>query len=266
MSYSTLNVARSAVSRLLSFGNSSTIGEEALAKQFFKGVFRQRPPHPKYTHTWDVGPVLHYLRDLGPSEQLTIKQLSLKTVSLTALLTGQRCQTIHLLSLDHLHITPERLVITVPDIIKQSRPGFSNSVIVLPRFLEDTRLCVVNCLENYLFRTSVYRKNAERPQIFLSYVKPHLPVTRDTISRWVKSVLSAAGIDTSRFKAHSVRSASTSAAAAHGLPLGDILKTVGWSSQRTFDRFYRRHTLPSCDESCPSISFASAVRGGETSK
>ena len=92
MSYSTLNVARSVVSQLPSFGNSSTLGEKALAKQFFKGVFRQRPPLPNYTHTWDVGPGLHYLRDLGPSEKLNTKQLSFKTVTLTALLTGQRCQ------------------------------------------------------------------------------------------------------------------------------------------------------------------------------
>ena len=235
-----------------------------MAKQFLKGVFRQRPP-PKYTHTWDVGPVLHYLRDLGPSEKLNTKQLSLKTVTLTALLTGQRCQTIHLLSLQHLQITPERLVITVPDMIKQSRLGYSNPVIVLPRFLEDTRLCVVDCFENYLLGPA-YRNNAERPQIFLSHVKPYHPVSRVTISRWVKSVFSAAGIDTFLFKAHSVHSASTSAAAAHGLPLGDILKTAGWSSQITFDLFYRRRTLPSSDESCSSVSFASAVRGGENSK
>ena len=68
------------------------------------------------------------------------------------------------------------------------------------------------------------------------------------------------------FKAHSVSSASTSTVAAHGLPFGDILKTAGWSSQRTFDRFYGRHTLPSSEEAYSLVSFASAVRGGETSK
>ena len=123
MSYSTLNVARSVVSQLPSFGNSSTIGEYALAKQFFKGVFRQRPPLPNctlsnYTHTWDVGPGLTYLGDLGPSEKLNTKQFSFKTVTLSEM------PTIHLLSLQHLHVTAERLVLTVPDMIKQSQGFF----------------------------------------------------------------------------------------------------------------------------------------------
>ena len=100
-----------------------------------------RPSLPKYTHTWDVGPVLHYLRDLGPSEKLNTKQLSLRTVTDTALLTGQRCQTVHFLSLPHLQITPERLVLTAPDKTKQSPPGFSYPAIVVPPFLEDSIVC-----------------------------------------------------------------------------------------------------------------------------
>ena len=78
--------------------------------------------------------------------------------------------TIHLLSLQHLHVIPEPLVLTVPGMIKQSRGFFSNPVIVLPRFLEDTRFCAVDCFENYLLRTAGYRNNAEKRQVFLSYV------------------------------------------------------------------------------------------------
>ena len=55
-------------------------------------------------------------------------------------------------------------------------------------------------------------------------------------------------------------------AATHGLSLGDILKTAGWLSQRTFDRLYRRHTLTSSEEAGSSVSFASAVCGHESSK
>jgi hypothetical protein len=49
-------------------------------------------------------------------------------------------------------------------------------------------------------------------------------------------VLRLAGIDTSIFKAHSTRSASTSAATKLGVPLQDIMSSAGWSSNSTFGK------------------------------
>lgn len=56
---------------------------------------------------------------------------------------------------------------------------------------------------------------------------PFKRVSRDTISRWVKLVLTDSGIDTSRFKPHSTRAASTSAASNASVSLDDILHTAG---------------------------------------
>ena len=47
-----------------------------------------------------------------------------------------------------------------------------------------------------------------------------------------------AGIDTSIFKAHSVRSASTSAASTQGVTTEDILGAADWSTESSFQRFY----------------------------
>jgi len=44
------------------------------------------------------------------------------------------------------------------------------------------------------------------------------------------SVLQSTGIDTSKFKAHSVRGAATSHAYVTGTPVADILKMADWSS------------------------------------
>ena len=49
-----------------------------------------------------------------------------------------------------------------------------------------------------------------------------------------------AGIDTSVFKAHSVRGAASSAAFAAGCSLKEILKTANWSSAKTFHKFYNK--------------------------
>jgi hypothetical protein len=50
----------------------------------------------------------------------------------------------------------------------------------------------------------------------------------------------SAGIDTSVFKAHSVRGAATTKAYTTGVPLAQILKMANWSNERTFRRHYLR--------------------------
>jgi len=49
-----------------------------------------------------------------------------------------------------------------------------------------------------------------------------------------------AGIDTSIFKAHSVRGAACSTAAVAGITTKDILDVADWSSEGTFQHFYCR--------------------------
>ena len=90
-------------------------------------------------------------------------------------------------------------------------------------------------MEEYEARTKVHRIHDDDSRLFLSiFIRSYRPVTSSTIARWLKSVLSRAGIDTSIFKAHSVRSASASAAEDGGITTIDILKTAHWSSQSAF--------------------------------
>ena len=60
--------------------------------------------------------------------------------------------------------------------------------------------------------------------------------------RWIKDALHMAGVNTEVFSDHSTRSASTSWAAAKGIPINDILKAANWSSQTTFEQYYFRPT------------------------
>ena len=74
----------------------------------------------------------------------------------------------------------------------------------------------------------------ESKKQLLSYVRPHKPVSKDTVARWCKTVTRSAGIDTKVFGPHSSRSASTSKAHASGLQLNDIIKATGWTNEKTF--------------------------------
>lgn len=121
--------------------------------------------------------------------------------------------------------------------LKQTRPGFPNPTVTLIAF-RDSRLCVVTTLKEYISRTEPLR--GSESQLFVSYTKPHKAVSRDTIGRWVKTVLSSAGIDTKRFKPPSTRAAAVSAASNASVSLDEIRSTAGWSSESTFAKFYNK--------------------------
>ena len=66
-------------------------------------------------------------------------------------------------------------------------------------------------------------------------------MSSSTIGRWLRTCLLETGIDTSVFKAHSVRGTSCSTAAWSGVTISDILKAADWSSEGTFQTFYHRN-------------------------
>ena len=107
----------------------------------------------------------------------------------------------------------------------------------------EKQLCVVEALRQYEARTKQYRESgdtAKENRLFLSYVKPHKPVTSQRIAHWLKDLLQEAGVDTSIFKTHSARGASTTAAYNKGVSMQEILQTADWSKDSTFRRFYYR--------------------------
>ena len=157
---------------------------------------------------------------------------------LVSLVSGQRGQSIQLLDINCMSQTETTYTFVITQNIKQSRPGTKQPVIKLEPYSTDERLCVVTLLREYLSRTASLRRN--HSQLFISYVKPFNPVSRDTISRWVKTVMQQAGIDTAKFKPHSIRAASTSAAKRNAVPLENILAAAGWKSDCVFAKYYNK--------------------------
>jgi hypothetical protein len=69
-----------------------------------------------------------------------------------------------------------------------------------------------------------------KSQLLLSYIKPHNPVSKDTIARWVKGVLKDVDINTNNYSSHHSRAAATSYGLTKGAKLTEILQAAGWSS------------------------------------
>jgi len=101
-SYSTINSARSALSQfLLPEGSQldTDFGKHKLTSMFMKGVFKLKPPTPKYKGTWDVKIVLDYLRTLD-NDNISLKLLFMKCVTILAMATKQKSQALTSLGLN----------------------------------------------------------------------------------------------------------------------------------------------------------------------
>ena len=91
--YSTLNTARSAQSAILRISDCQNFGSHPLV------IFETRKPKPKYDVIWDASKVLTYRSTLHPVKEFPLKYLTLKVLMLALLVTGQRGQSIHLMTL-----------------------------------------------------------------------------------------------------------------------------------------------------------------------
>lgn len=239
LGYSSINSARCAVTTLHTMCSGTTMETDSpLLTRFMKGVFHARPALPKLTCTWDVARLLRYLKSLSPAKALNLHYLSIKLATLMALLSGQRGQTLHLLQASDCSVQGGQLVLRVTNLLKTSKPGQHTGEIVLPSYPESS-LCVVTVYTEYVKRTKTLR-TVPPSRLFIASMKPHRPISRDTLSNWVKRAMRNAGVDVQRFGAHSTRSASTSAALTANVPLSTILQTAGWSKEDTFRKFYNK--------------------------
>ena len=76
---------------------------------------------------------------------------------------------------------------------------------------EQSSICVVTTLKEYLVRTKALRVSGQS-QLLLSYVKLYKPVSRDTVTRWVRYTMALPGTDVTKYSAHSTNPVSVSTA------------------------------------------------------
>lgn len=242
LSYSSINTARSALSTMLGNLDGVKLGEHFLVKRFLKGIYKLRPPTSKYNVTWDASLVLQLFEQWPNNSELTFAQLSRKLVALLALCSGQRVQAITAIRLDNI-VWGNPVQIIISSLLKTTRPGHSNPILVLPEYTCNPKLCVVQTLKDYVNRSSLFRVNDSVKQLVLISVKPYSAASNQTVSNWLVQILSESGINTDIYKGHSFRHASTSKAASKGVSTDTIIKRIGWSNATTFARFYRRNIV-----------------------
>ena len=93
--------------------DTEPVGSHSLVVAFMKGVARTRPALPRYHCIWDVNVVLDMFRMQPLVEFLSLYDLTLRTVTLLALVSAQCCQTSHMLDLEYMVASDDSYSFTV---------------------------------------------------------------------------------------------------------------------------------------------------------
>ncbi len=266
LAYRTIGVHRSAISAFHVEVEGKPVGQHPLVEKLLTGVFNANPPKPRYSSTWDVNLVLNFISSLGQNSALSDQMLSRKLAMLIALVTGSRASESHALNLEWLEDKDNVFTFTIPTLTKTRKRG-SNAAPMLLSLEEfsEPLLDPRRCLKSYIARTAAWRTTATKHQLFLATIGDHHPVVTSTISSWMVKLMQAAGVDTGIFKAHSTRSASTTKAATHGVPIQEIISRANWTNAGTFKTFYYRPEVKPSDGfaekvlSNRSVSFEQAI-------
>lgn len=121
---------------------------------------------------------------------------------------------------------------TLHYMLQQSRPGTSNFLAELKAYHPiDRRLCVTFALKKIVKGQSIKRN---KTCLFVSFIQPQTAVSRDTVSRWLPTVMANSGLDCNTFKTHSIRSAATSKAKGTFVPNDKLMKVADWSNTKRF--------------------------------
>ena len=114
---------------------------------------------------------------------------------------------IHSLNIEYMKKEYDKITFIFP---KNSRPGHHLKPIPITSYQLDKKLYPVELINTYLDKTASIR--GEESKLTISFKKPHKRITPKTISRWFKTSLKLADIDTDVYKGHSIHSAASSAA------------------------------------------------------
>ena len=147
---------------------------------------------------------------------------------LLAILSSNRASELTNLDIRYVVFKENSVIFQFSKLTKTWKKGIGPPSIECKGF-EKAGLSVIRCLKQYLLITT---------EPLISYIRPHNPVSLDTVSCRVKQFLRLSGIDTSIFTGHSTRTASASKAKRAGKSLPEILKRGQWANKTTFETFY----------------------------
>ena len=223
------------------------VGQHPHIVRILRGVFNKRPPVARLVPEWDLQVVLKALQKypFEPMSKTSLKFVTLKTVFLTAITTFRRVGDLQALRLGEGAVSVQNQGVTFlrQGLSKTDRPSHISPKIFVPCFKNNKLLDPKRAITWYLKKTEPFRvkDGKDETSLFISFIKPHNRVSKQTISSWLVKVIQTAYDDkTKKVKAHSTRSVGLSWALLNGASIDSIMQAADWSRESTFMKFYLR--------------------------
>ena len=251
---STISGYRSAIAAIhTGFADGSRISTAPSLSGLVRAFFLKRPPTRKLLLAWSLPGVLEALgkAPFEPLAEASLRDVTIKTVFLTAIASGQRRSALHALSAAPGHIRWERggvRLIPKPSYVAKNQTASSKPVEIFIQPLsahssvtEDKIWCPVRALKYYWSRTKDRRSS---DQLFIITRDPFTPASKEVISKWIVAAIRAAGPSVLSPgvtpRAHDTRSISASWALFSGVSVEEIQQAAYWRTPNSFISFYLR--------------------------
>jgi hypothetical protein len=117
---------------------------------------------------------------MASNENLSLKELTLKTTILLVLMSSARAHKLTALHLDYVSQKENGWEFVIPKHVKNSRPNRPARNIYLPSLPENQKICVIDSMKQYVNRTARIRKDQ---YLQVSYTSPHSAIGSQTTCR-----------------------------------------------------------------------------------
>ncbi|XP_066987475.1 uncharacterized protein [Macrobrachium rosenbergii] len=231
--------------------------------------------------SWNLDIVLKFLMSsrFEPLDSATLKDVTRKTVFLTALATAKRVSEVQAIS-KHIGFRGHNAVCSLSPLFLAKNENPSTP---WPRTFEikgmteilgqepERVLCPVRALKFYLQRTEECQGPSDN--LWCSVKRPDLPLSKNALAFFLRSTILDAHSDGQdsdmslwKVKAHKVRAVATSVAFQRNMSLNDILGATFWRSSSVFASHYLTDVKTTYENCCalgPYVS-ADAILGAES--
>jgi len=235
-SYSAINTARSALTTAFPGLNIN----QRLVNRVLRAASLLHPPAPRYASTFDITTVYRFIEQHWRDHLvISFRDLSCKTAFLLSARAILRSSDLARISASTIRFSANSVSFVVKQ-PKESSVKEPHRPVVL-HCTQPSVSCGVCTLRAYMTRTFGWRSVfGDDDHLFMSVDDKFTPVSAQRIAKWITFVLQMAGIDTTIFKAHSVRSATATNLRRQGASVEDVMRHGHWRSRSVFSRFYDR--------------------------
>ena len=159
LAYNTVNLHRSAISRTASDLHGKPVGQHPLVCRLLKSIFNRCPPQPKLFPSWSVRDIMSLLKTWGDNSTLDFQRLSGKTAFLLAIISFKRSSDLIRLNIreEFMQFNTDKVILQPISLGKTHRPTHLGSPITVLSFPEDSYVCPLLCLKQYILCSNNFR-------------------------------------------------------------------------------------------------------------